>query len=89
MSFYIFVPANILSMNQFSERHIGPNSSDQESMLNSIGVTSIEELIEQTIPNSIRLNEKMDLPDAMSESELLDHMKSLGRKNKNYRSYMV
>ena len=88
MSFYIFVPANILSMNQFSERHIGPNSSDQESMLNSIGVTSIEELIEQTIPNSIRLNEKMDLPDAMSESELLDHMKSLGRKNKNYRSYI-
>jgi glycine dehydrogenase len=88
VSFYIFVPANILSMNQFSERHIGPNSSDQESMLNSIGVTSIEELIEQTIPNSIRLNEKMDLPDAMSESELLDHMKSLGRKNKNYRSYI-
>jgi glycine dehydrogenase len=88
VSFYIFVPANILSMNQFSERHIGPNSSDQESMLNSIGVSTIEELIEQTIPNSIRLNEKMDLPDAMSESELLDHMKSLGRKNKNYRSYI-
>ena len=75
-------------MNQFSERHIGPRSSDQENMLNKIGVSNMSELIDLTIPQSIRLSRKMDLPKALNESELLEHMKMLGQKNKNYRSYI-
>ena len=75
-------------MNAFSDRHIGPDNSDQENMLKTLQLSSIEELIDQTIPSSIRLNKKMDLPKAMNESELIDHMKTLGRKNKNYRSYI-
>ena len=75
-------------MNQFSERHIGPRPSDQENMLNKIGVSNISELIDLAIPQAIRLTKKMDLPKALNESELLDHMKMLGQKNKNYRSYI-
>ena len=75
-------------MNAFSDRHIGPDNSDQENMLKTLQLSSIEELIDQTIPSSIRLNKKMDLPKAMNESELIDHMKTIGRKNKNYRSYI-
>lgn len=75
-------------MNQFSERHIGPRTSDQEIMLKKIGVSSIDELIDRTLPAAIRLTKKMDLPPALNESELLEHMKTLGQKNKNYRSYI-
>ena len=75
-------------MNQFSERHIGPTQNEQELMLEKIGSSSFEELIDTTIPKNIRLSKKMDLPDPMNESELLDHMKKLGHKNKNYRSYI-
>ena len=75
-------------MNQFSERHIGPRPSDQENMLNKIGVSNMSELIDLTIPQAIRLSKKMDLPKALNESELLEHMKMLGQKNKNYRSYI-
>ncbi len=75
-------------MNQFSERHIGPRPSDQENMLNKIGVSNMSELIDLAIPQAIRLSKKMDLPKALNESELIEHMKMLGQKNKNYRSYI-
>ncbi|MGC6470647.1 MAG: aminomethyl-transferring glycine dehydrogenase [Flavobacteriales bacterium] len=75
-------------MNLFAERHIGTTLTEQDNMLNCIGISSMEQLIEQTIPASIRLNKTMDLPKALNESELIDHMKQLGRKNKNYRSYI-
>ena len=78
----------INNMNQFSERHIGPRPSDKENMLNKIGVSNMSELIDLAIPQAIRLSKKMDLPKALNESELLEHMKMLGQKNKNYRSYI-
>ena len=78
----------INNMNQFSERHIGPRPSDKENMLNRIGVSNMSELIDLAIPQAIRLSKKMDLPKALNESELLEHMKMLGQKNKNYRSYI-
>ena len=75
-------------MNQFAERHIGPRPSEIEEMLQKIGVKTLDELVDQTIPTNIRLNKSLDLPPALNESELLDHMKALGKKNKNYRSYI-
>ena len=75
-------------MNSFAERHIGPRPKDVNLMLEKIGVTSLEELVSQTIPQKIRLEAPMKLTEALNESELLDHMKNLGRKNKNYRSYI-
>ena len=75
-------------MNQFSERHIGPRPSDLENMLNKIGVSNISELIDLAIPQAIRLSKENGLQ-ALNESELLEHMKMLGKKNKNYRSYIA
>jgi glycine dehydrogenase len=75
-------------MNSFAERHIGPRPKDVNLMLEKIGVASLKELVSQTIPHKIRLGSPMKLAKALNESELLDHMKSLGRKNKNYRSYI-
>ena len=75
-------------MNQFAERHIGPRPSEIKEMLQKIGVDTLDELVAQTIPANIRLNKSLDLPAALNESELLDHMKALGKKNKNYRSYI-
>ena len=75
-------------MNTFAERHIGPRPKDVNLMLEKIGIDSLEELVSQTIPENIRLNSPMQLSQALNESELLDHMKNLGRKNKNYRSYI-
>ena len=75
-------------MNQFAERHIGPRPTEIEEMLQKIGVNTLDELVTQTIPANIRLNKSLDLPEALNESELLDHMKALGKKNKNYRSYI-
>ena len=77
-----------MDSNNFANRHIGINKSNEVVMLQKIGCNSIDELINQTIPSNIRLNKGLDLPSPMNESELLDHMKALGNKNKNYRSYI-
>jgi len=57
-------------------------------MLAVIGVNSLEELISQTIPSSIRLDKELDLPNSVSETRFLEYMNSLAKKNKNYRSYI-
>ena len=75
-------------MSNFSERHNGLNESDINKMLKDIGVDSIDKLIDQTIPSPIKLNKALDLPNALSESRFLEHMHSLAKKNKNYRSYI-
>ena len=57
-------------------------------MLNTVGVETIEELINQTIPAHIQLNNIMDLPDPLSENRFIEHMKMLASKNSCYRSYI-
>ena len=75
-------------MNNFSDRHNGPNQADVEKMLSVVGAKSVDELISQTIPSSIRLEKDLDLPSALSETRFLEYMQSLAKKNKNYRSYI-
>ena len=75
-------------MNQFAERHIGPRQNEVKQMLEAVGVSSIDELITQTVPANILLDKPLVLPKAIGKSELLDYMKSIGKKNKNYRSYI-
>ena len=72
----------------FALRHIGPRESEVKSMLENIGVNSLDELITQTIPNDIRLKNPLDLPKALSESEFLVHIKSLASKNKQFNTYI-
>ncbi len=56
---------------EFSGRHIGPDESETREMLAAIGVDTLDELIDKTIPSSIRIKEKLDIPAAMSEFEYL------------------
>ena len=63
-----------MNTDSFASRHIGPRDSDVPSMLKTIGASSIEELIDQTIPKDIRLKADLDLDPEMSEHEFLNHI---------------
>ncbi|CAM1344462.1 aminomethyl-transferring glycine dehydrogenase [Tenacibaculum amylolyticum] len=77
-----------MNTNSFQLRHIGPRTKEQETMLKAIGVDSLDQLIYETIPDDIRLKEDLDLPNALSEYEYLNHINELGAKNKVYKSYI-
>ncbi|PJB14002.1 MAG: glycine dehydrogenase (aminomethyl-transferring) [Flavobacteriales bacterium CG_4_9_14_3_um_filter_32_8] len=77
-----------MATEKFYTRHIGPRESDLKEMLTVCGVSSLDELIEQTIPNKIRLKNELDLAPAMSEYEYLNHINELGSKNKIFKSYI-
>ncbi|MCD8043748.1 MAG: aminomethyl-transferring glycine dehydrogenase [Tannerellaceae bacterium] len=77
-----------MDTNNFANRHIGITAEDLPSMLQTIGVSSADELIEQTIPANIRLQEPLNLPDAMTEREFAEHIAELGSKNELYTSYI-
>jgi glycine dehydrogenase len=77
-----------MAANKFSDRHIGPREADKTSMLSSIGVNSMEELISQTIPAKIRLKKELELATPLTEYEYLNHIAALGEKNKVYKSYI-
>ena len=72
----------------FSDRHIGPRKSEISTMLKSVGVDTINDLINQTIPSHIQLNSDMDLPEPLSEHRFIEHMKTLASQNRCYRSYI-
>ena len=72
----------------FSQRHIGPNTTQVNEMLQAIGVQSIDELIDQTVPNNIRLPRPLKLEHPLSEQKFLEHIHNLGSKNKVFKSYI-
>ena len=75
---------------KFSERHIGvSNEKDLRAMLDTIGVESVEELIAQVIPHSIRLKKPLALPaEGMSEYEFAAHIAELAGRNRPLRSFI-
>jgi|WetSurMetagenome_2_1015567.scaffolds.fasta_scaffold00907_11 glycine dehydrogenase len=77
-----------MSSDKFVYRHNGPRDHELPQMLDAIGVNSIDQLIEKTVPESIMLEKPLRLPEAMSEFEYLNHIKSLGKKNKMFRSFI-
>ncbi|MCC1484740.1 aminomethyl-transferring glycine dehydrogenase [Winogradskyella immobilis] len=72
----------------FALRHIGPNSEEQKAMLNTIGSTSIDQLVSQTVPADIRLKSDLDLDEAMSEQDYLSHIYELSQHNQVFKSYI-
>lgn len=72
----------------FSQRHIGPSESQIKEMLNVVGVSSLDELINQTVPNNIKLFKSMSLSSPMSEQDYIEHIRDLGQENKVYKSYI-
>lgn len=77
-----------MAKSEFIKRHNGPSPEEVEKMLNVIGVSSIDELIDKTVPKSIRFKEDLPLPDGISEYEYLNTIKTKLSKNKLYKSFM-
>jgi len=75
-------------MNLFSKRHIGINAIEQEKMLAAIGLNSLAELIDKTIPAPIRLTGELNVEDALTEQEYLQHVAELGKKNVVMKSFI-
>ena len=74
--------------NNFASRHIGINKKEEEQMLAAIGVSSIEQLINETIPQNIRLKQPPELPEAMTEREYSEHISEIVSKNEVFTSYI-
>ncbi|PKP01282.1 MAG: glycine dehydrogenase (aminomethyl-transferring), partial [Bacteroidetes bacterium HGW-Bacteroidetes-9] len=74
--------------NNFINRHNGPRDTEVSEMLKSIGAETLDTLINETVPSSIRLPKALNLPEAMNEYEYLSHLKHLGSKNKLFKSYI-
>jgi glycine dehydrogenase len=79
---------NIDYQEKFEQRHIAPNEDDTASMLAAIGIDSLDELIAETVPPSIRLKNALSLPQAKSEADYLTDLKITASKNKVFRSYI-
>ncbi|MDH3243487.1 MAG: aminomethyl-transferring glycine dehydrogenase [Saprospiraceae bacterium] len=75
-------------MATFSDRHIGPKDEDKQAMLSAMGLSSLDELIAQTIPGSIRRKDALKISSALSEYEYLKHIKQIAAKNIRHRSYI-
>lgn len=79
---------NIHYKEDFKDRHIAPNTEDTDAMLSTLGLGSVAELIEQTVPQKIRLKQPLNLPAAKSEKEYLASLKQTASLNKVFKSYI-
>ena len=72
----------------FASRHIGIGKEDLQQMLKAVEVENLEQLIQETIPEEIRLNQPLQLDHPMSEHKFLAHIQELSEKNRVFRSYI-
>jgi glycine dehydrogenase len=77
-----------MTTDKFVSRHNGPREQEVKVMLKKIGVSSIDELINQTVPDKIRLKQPLRIEASLSEYQYSKHLKELGKKNKLFRSYI-
>ena len=77
-----------MNTNDFKLRHIGPNEDDQRKMLDFLGVNDMDQLIEETIPDDIRLNKELNLDTPLSEQEYLVYINQVAKKNKVNRTFI-
>ncbi|MCZ2298667.1 MAG: aminomethyl-transferring glycine dehydrogenase [Chitinophagales bacterium] len=74
---------------EFEQRHIGTNNdTDTKTMLATIGISSIDELVDKTVPAGIRLPQELSTPSAVSEYEYLNDLKAVASKNKLFKTYI-
>ncbi|MDP4657639.1 MAG: aminomethyl-transferring glycine dehydrogenase [Algoriphagus sp.] len=79
---------NLNTAVKFESRHNGPTEAEIAAMLEKIGASSLTELINQTVPESIQLERPLQLPAAQLESEFLKNFKKLASKNKVFNSFI-
>ncbi len=73
---------------QFEARHIGPSGTEINEMLKVIGVSSLDNLIDETVPSQIKLSKKLKLNEPLSEYDFIEHLKKIASKNKVFKSYI-
>ena len=78
----------MITSDKFVDRHNGPRESDIKAMLDKIGVVSVDELIDRTIPAAIRLKQPLRLPSGMSEYQYHRHLRGIASKNKIFKTYI-
>ena len=77
-----FAPTDYQPYDFANRRHIGPSPQEMAGMLDTIGVASLDQLIDQTVPKAIRQAEPLDFGAPLSESELLAYMREVADRNK-------
>ena len=77
-----------MNTSEFVNRHISFNETNKNEMLKKVGVSSIDELVSQTIPHSIRLQKDLSISEPLSEFEMLSHSKELASENQQFDSYI-
>ena len=80
--------ATSLERGEFIPRHIGPREDDIQFMLGVLGYRSLDDLIDATVPEGIRLRRPLDIPVGRSEYEALAALKAVAAKNKVWRSFI-
>lgn len=73
---------------KFETRHIGPDADETTAMLNAVGTQSLDQLIDETVPPTIRATRPLALPPALSETAYLQRMKTVADKNRVFKSYI-
>jgi glycine dehydrogenase len=76
------------ALDTFPPRHIGPRGADRDAMLKAVGAASLDQLMDEVIPASIRLPKPLSLPAAESESHYLARLETIARKNTVARSFI-
>jgi glycine dehydrogenase len=79
---------SLMQHDDFTSRHIGPQSVDMQPMLDVIGVSSLESLIDKTVPASIRISETLNLEEGCTEREALNALKTIAEKNTVNKSFI-
>ncbi|HEY0261417.1 MAG TPA: glycine dehydrogenase (aminomethyl-transferring), partial [Chitinophagales bacterium] len=79
---------NLRSTDAFVNRHIGVDAESEKQMLQTLGLKSVQELIDKTVPKSILRERPLNLPEGLSEFEYLQELKKLAAKNKVFKSYI-
>src|SRR5213076_3357560 len=74
--------------NSFARRHIGPSEDEVSAMLREVGFESLNTLVEAAVPNNIRLDRELNLPEAKSEDEALAELRAISKKNKIAKSFI-
>ena len=79
---------SIYPLPDFEARHLGPTKADISGMLEEVGYDSLADLVNKTIPESIRMEGELNLPLALSEAEFIGHFRSVASKNRVFRSLL-
>ena len=81
-------PPSLSPSEPFARRHLGPSETDATEMLRTLGLSTLDELVDRTLPDSIRVEKPIHLPEALSETELLRDFREIAERNQLFRSFI-